>query len=35
MTFWLFLILLLLAVFVFWNIWVAMRSLDDDDDDSW
>jgi len=35
MTFWQFLIFFLLAVFVLWNVWIAIRSLGDGDDDSW
>lgn len=36
MTFWLFLILFLLTLFVFWSMWTAMRSLDDDEGgDDW
>lgn len=33
MTFWQFLIFFLLIVFVFWNIWIAIRSLGDIGDD--
>ncbi|MEM9617447.1 MAG: hypothetical protein AAF936_05745 [Pseudomonadota bacterium] len=33
MTFWQFLIFFLLVVFVFWNIWIAIRSLGDIGDD--
>jgi len=35
MTFWQFLVFFLLSVFVLWNIWVAIRSLGDIDDDKW